>query len=946
MIIDHELKEAIKNRKLILFIGAGISKRCTLPLWGEVVEKILQREEIEKRLSYLDALKDEILSPLEVLDKLEGKYKKIVYEEFQNATSKNIKNDVYNKLQLISKKFITTNYDSLIEFNTEIKFIDPASNFGLSQLDNKTEYILKIHGTHSNIDNCIIFSKDFNELYKENGRLAKFQLEKLISSHTCLFIGFSLNDIYVVRLFEYLQKLYSNLGPKHYIISKEKINYDFVETLNIKSHDDLDEILDQLSQQDKEPAKYESIVLTEEKDNIFYIGNDTAPEIEDWTGRQEELKALTNDYRAFFITGIGGQGKSTLASKFLSISNPDIYLYRDWRDFKEEDLNFQTKLYSLINLVSNGQLRIENLNGLVTSDLVDIFFEKLGKQRGIFVFDNIDKYIDLNKFLPAGDMAIFFEKVMRAPHNSKFIFTCRPFIQYAGVGSHHLKLEGLTVEDAKYLLGKYHSSLKINEFNNYCNRLHKTTNGHPLWMALTIAQSRENIKILDDIILKIENGNVSETDVNYSSTISKAVLSNLWVNLKDREKTILRALSVSAISESEDDLSKILSSKINYNQFSKGMRSLKLLSLVIKKENNNYVELHPLVREFIVSNYGRQEQDSYISLYVKYLNGFILLLQEKFGKVMNPDDIEKIIKKIEITTSSNDYQESINELRRSWNSIIISGYAEDLLRISESLLSRLSWNINKLGKIKGFFEFIDLFFTKCSEFNRNDLFDKYIEKYISTYTIADKSMILYKSAISRNSWHRKNYELAIKEGKSASDLIDSLGESEVWQAKHIYHLALRDSKIEINIDKSIDYYSKNQTLEEIILESKDPEQLGNIGRCLFYKNKHDLSIKFLCKSYSILKKSSTNYVAQHNLGYASLWIAEFLEHINQSKESIYFRINSRNIWEKDIPSESNKINYILSKLNDNEEIRSIINLESWQISKYCEDWVHNKISTI
>lgn len=76
MIIDHELKEAIKNRKLILFIGAGISKRCTLPLWGEVVEKILQREEIEKRLSYLDALKDEILSPLEILDKLEGKYKK------------------------------------------------------------------------------------------------------------------------------------------------------------------------------------------------------------------------------------------------------------------------------------------------------------------------------------------------------------------------------------------------------------------------------------------------------------------------------------------------------------------------------------------------------------------------------------------------------------------------------------------------------------------------------------------------------------------------------------------------------------------------------------------------------------------------------------------------------------------------------------------------------
>lgn len=949
---NHELKKAITSNKLIIFIGAGLSKKCGLPLWKEIVEKVLEREEIEKRESYSNALQSEILSALEVLDKLESNYKKIVYEVFQEETSKKLNNEIYKKIKLLSKKIITTNYDSLIEHNTGIREIDTSSNFNLSKLDSLDEYVFKIHGTHSNIDNSVIFSKDYENLYNENGKLSKFQLDKLISGHTCLFIGFSLTDLYIVNLFRYLQNIYSNLGPKHYIISTENIPYDFVETIKIESHTHLDEKINDLldfcrihkSEIDNEKEFSEIVVKKKEVDK--YYGADTAPAIDDWTGRHEELKALSNEQRAFFITGIGGQGKSTLASKFLSISDKNIYEYREWKDFKEEDLNFQTKLYSLISLVSNGYFNVENLNGLSTHELIDIFFKSLGIKKGIFVFDNIDKYIDLNKFLPAGDMAIFFEMVMKAPHNSKFIFTCRPFIQYAAVGSHHIKLEGLNLDDAKYLLGKYHSNIDKDDFNSYCLRLHNATNGHPLWMALTIAQSRDDINNLNDIIQKIENRNISESDVNYSSTISKTVLSNLWQNLKEREKVILRALSVSAISESEDELSNVLKSKINYKEFSRGMRSLKLLSLVIKKENNNYVELHPLVREFIVSNYGRDEQDSYISLYVKYLNGFILLLQEKFGKKMNSDDIEKIIKKIEITTNSKDYQDSINELRRSWDSMIVSGYAEDVLRISDNLLARLDWNSKKLNEIKGFFEFIDLFFTKSSEFGRKDLFQKYMDKYTKIYTNADRSMILAKSCIARNAWHEKNFTLAIKEGKSASDLIDLLGENEVWRGKHIYNLSLRDSKIESNIDQAIKYFSDGIPLEDVFINSTSAQVLGNIGRSLLYKNKHSQSIKFLCKSYSILKNSTNDYFSQHNLGYASLWISEFLEETSLNKESLYFQLNTRNIWEKDIPHESNKINYKLSKPKSNEEQSSIINLESWQITKYCDDWVKDKMESI
>ena len=943
-----ELKSSIKNNKAIIFIGSGLSKRCGLPLWADIVKDVLNQPEIENGSAFSIALDSGILSPLEILDKLQENHKKTIYKVFSKNTRIEAKDLIYSKIKKISKKIITTNYDTLIEQNTDIEPIDPHSDFALSSLDTLNEYILKIHGNYSNIDHCVIFTSDYEKLYKEDGNLSKFQFEKLISTHTCLFIGFSLNDHYVVKLFQHLQKLYNSLGPKHYIISTEKINFNFVETIKINEHSELetvlDEILDSIEEKPKPNANNISIDIQQQKstNEKYYPSNDTAPIVEDWTGRQDELEALSMNHKACFITGIGGQGKSSLASKFLSLSQHSSYVFRDWRDFKEENLNFQFKLYCLIELVSHNKIKIDNLVGIDTTELIDIFFRELGYQKGIFIFDNIDKYIDLEKFLPAGDMMLFFEKVMRHPHNSKFIFTCRPFIQYASIGSYHLKLEGLAIEDAKFLLQKYHAKISTEDLENYSRRLHNATRGHPLWMALSIAQSRNELTQLHKLIINIETRNISETDINYSASISRTVLDNLWANLKENEKIILRALSVSAISESEEDLSNVLRSKINYNKFTKSMRSLKLLNLVISKENSGHIELHPLVREFIVNNYGRDEQDSYIALYVKYLNGFIVLLQEKFGKSMNPEDIERIIKKVEITNNSNDFQESINELRRSWESIMVSGYAEEALRVSDNLLSKITWNIRKLGEINGFFNFIDNFFTKTSEYGDNDLFNKHMNRYLSTFQTPDKNLILAKANICRNAWHSGNYDLAVKEGKSASDLIDHLNENDTWNGKWIYHLALRDSKNESNLEKALNFFLEGSDIDEILDDvdtSATPSRLGNIGRCLIYKKDMERGFLFLCKSYKIFKKTNATYYSKHNLGYASLWISEYLQEINKTKQSLYFLINSKNTWKEDMPVESNRIENKISKISMNAENSSIISLESWQISKYCDEFV-------
>lgn len=959
--IPHSLQEAIRENKVIIFAGAGLSKAAGLPLWKDIVIEVLENPAVAKGEHFKEALNHGIIPPLYVLDAIKGENRKEIYQQFESSTSILKESELYKHITAISRKIITTNYDRLIEHNTGITVVDTSSQFNLQKLDDLSEFILKIHGTCDAIDNATIFTSDYDRLYETESGLAKFQLQKLVSSYSCLFIGFSLSDNYVTNLFDHLNELYNGLGRDHFVISTEKINHDFVETIKLESHSDTEELLKHLANFG-EPAKtqnddIEKEFLASETDRAriphelsfdeeFYLspGHDTPPKIENWAGRIDELKALKMEHKACFITGIGGQGKSALASKFLTETDRSIYQYCDWRDFKEEELNFQSKLYGLIELVSEKRLQVNQLIGLDTDVLVDIFFRQLGEQRGVFVFDNIDKYIDLQKFTPTGDMKAFFDKIMGVPHNSKFIFTCRPFIQFAGVGSYQIRLEGLKVIDAEELIAKYHPKLKIIDLKQMTIRLHQCTRGHPLWMGLILAQSRTDLGQIDIILNKIERRGISEYNDNFSSIVSATVLEDLWRGLKERERVILRTLSISNISESEEELAKIVSRKINHNQFSKAMRSLKSLNLLISKESEGFVELHPLVREFISGNYGKEEQESYIGLYVSYLDGFIYLLKKKFGKVLNPEDIDVIIKKIEILISAGRTQDAINELRTVSGSLLISGFTEEYLRLSDLLLDQLQWTHKKLAGLKGFLELIESFFVKSSEFGRHDLFDKHMAKYTKVYQTPDTHMILAKSALCHRAWVSGDFESAIREGKSAADLIDVLGESDVWSGKHILNLALRDSRIPGNIDDALRYFCGGKSLHELMSEEPDSNssaKLGNIGRCLLYQGNVQGALAFISKSYAGFMKDGISYYDKHNLGYASKWIAEMLQDIGKSQESTYFLLHARNIWKNDMPGEANKIDLMISQTPHSVANQSIISLETWQISKFCDDWVVN-----
>lgn len=956
-IIPNQLKRAMEQNKLIVFIGAGVSASAGLPLWKDIVCKTLENPDISKGLDFKVALEKEILTPLEVLDKIKYQNRKTVYKTFEEETFSESTNDIYIKLKEISKKFITTNYDQLLEKNTSIQKIDTTSAFNLQKIDEVDSFILKIHGCRTAIDNAVIFSSDYDDLYKSNrtlGGLANFQLTKLISSHSCLFLGYSLSDHFLTDLFNSLDEMYEGVGSEHYIISTSDINHKFVDTIKIQSREDITVILDQLINETSKKIKQDDndVKIINENTKVnkslyeehhLTIGYDTPPIIENWAGRVAEMDALRYKNKACFITGIGGQGKSSLASKFLSEIDDGSYDFCEWRDFKEEDLNFQTKIYSLIEVVSHKRILASSLVGLETEYLIEIFFKELANHKGVFVFDNIDRYIDLQNFTPSGDMGNFFERVVKINHNSRFIFTCRPFIHIAKVGTFQIRLEGLQQIEIQELISKYHNRLGSKELENLSKRLFFNTQGHPLWMTLILAQSRVDFSKFDQVLSKIERRDLSSDDSNFSAIVSTTVLDNLWENLKEKERIVLRTLSICNVAEAHDELGKIVERKLNFNQYSKVVRSLKSLNLIVEKAGEGHLELHPLVREFIKGKYDEKDQESYIALYVSYLNKIIVLLKNKFGKVLPSDEVEVLLKKIEVLVIANKSQDAIDEIRSSGESILISGYCEDFIRLSELLLDKLVWNTKNLNSLVGFNDFIDTFFTRAVQFGRVDLFDKHAENYAKVYKNADSNLILLKSSQCNKFWMEGKFALAIQYGKSACDLIDLLGEKDTWNGKHRYHLALRDSGDLHSVGKAIKFFCEGRDLNEIVngqIESCLYSHYGNIGKCFEILGERDKALSLICKAYLAIKQGLSSYHVLHNLGYAAKWIYEIISENNKNNQlGLYFLIYARNLWKNDMPSEANKMNVLISRLPASVMIQSIISLESWQIEKRCNDWV-------
>ncbi len=213
-----DLVDAIRNKRAILFAGAGVSKNLGVPTTQEMVA------EIAKQLGYnpdeFRTLADaRTLAEFYILSK--GNLGPL--RSWMDVTWHRPELDVHSSevhrliVELDFPIIYTTNYDRWLERAYDAwgrEYIKIAGVADLLQAREGVTQIIKFHGDFDNDETLVLTESSFFErLSFENPLDLKLQADVL--GRPVLFVGYSLSDINIRYLFYKLQRLWELSALKH-----------------------------------------------------------------------------------------------------------------------------------------------------------------------------------------------------------------------------------------------------------------------------------------------------------------------------------------------------------------------------------------------------------------------------------------------------------------------------------------------------------------------------------------------------------------------------------------------------------------------------------------------------------------------------------------------------------------------------------------------------------
>lgn len=258
----------VKEKKLILFVGSGISIDRKLPIkeqlpdWegflsefikfcknipnqyqGDNIENILQQKlfedaELEKKRTpakVATVLKNKLKElPTNILTNVDHDYKKWFYELFIMAKP-NVRHDYITNTNY--PYILTSNYDLLLE-DAQKKIGSPFASYSYEQKEKiaealylKIPAIIHVHGQYTDVllDKIILTSEDYINIIKKGRPGFSFSLQALFLMYSTLFVGYGASDPHLEDLVEELAYFFDfkdqNLMSKNYlVVHRDKAN--------------------------------------------------------------------------------------------------------------------------------------------------------------------------------------------------------------------------------------------------------------------------------------------------------------------------------------------------------------------------------------------------------------------------------------------------------------------------------------------------------------------------------------------------------------------------------------------------------------------------------------------------------------------------------------------------------------------------------------------------
>lgn len=660
---------------------------------------------------------------------------------------------------------------------------------------------------------------------------------------------------------------------------------------------------------------------------------DHPPLVDMCLGRERELSELaSSSCRVCFVTGIGGEGKSTLAAQYYAEAQTrqsfDVLV---WRDCKEESERFENQIISLINKLSNGAVSTNELSHQSMDNLTELFLKFAGERKFLLVFDNVDHYVDLENDKMTGASDAFVRAFLRLSSRSRVIFTCRPAITYPSENVLSQRLSGLDVEAAIALFAQRKAIATRSEIED----AHAKTSGHAFWLDLLAAQVSKRAPQLSlaDLTNQIGRG---------GTEIPTSTLQSVWDSLHDREKLVLRTLAESVRPETDVQIGEYLKQRLNFNQVGRGIRSLRSLSLIVVKPRlyaADVFELHPMVRAFVRKTFSRTERipliDAIIDVYWRWLGVHKQAVTQRPALFL----LQNWTQHAELCIEAEKYQAAFDCLAEVREAFLSGDFPGEFARVAKTLLNSIDWS--KFQSFKNF----DAVFATCFQvlvnFGRRSEYEPLLERYSKTVPLKDARYINYCDLRCYAAWVREEYPEAIEWGKRGQELSRRSNADTQYNCDHHLALAQRDSG---DIDPALAYFLHGVELGKVTaVDEFDDEKggafYGNIGRCLHLMGQIDPAIVCYRKSAIAIER---DVEAEHvmNQGFIRKWIGELLVMRGHHCLAKAFLEAAKRKWELVRPSRVADLDRTLERIAP--QTGPCPHIEEQDLERLCLAWIYGR----
>jgi len=664
---------------------------------------------------------------------------------------------------------------------------------------------------------------------------------------------------------------------------------------------------------------------------------DRPPLIDIYVGRENELQALNDSTaRIVFITGLGGQGKSTLAAKYYldSHDTSSRFSYFVWRDCKEESERFENQLASVIEKLSDGRLRGKDLAEQTAESIVAILINLIRDVHVLFIFDNVDHYVDIEARRLVGAADVLVGALLKQPSKSQVIFTCRPSIEYGVPAALSIRLEGIRLEAAYRLFKERGAASTLSEIKD----AHSLTEGHTFWLDLLAIQVAQRTPGRDLRFLLSE----IRTGAGPLPSILQKTLNSIWSTLKDREHAVLHAMAETVKPETEVDIAEYLKDRFNFNKVTKATRALRSLNLIVIKRRPHgadLLELHPLVRQFIRQSFPLAERLSYIDAIIRAYKRFIGKHRSRLTERPSLSVLQYWTQNAELDIAVGNIEDAFMTLHEVAVAFSSSAYPRELVRATRLLLSKIDW-VSEHKRYRAFDHVFNTHIRTLAYLGETKEVDELLDNYEHTVPDRDVRYVGYCEQRCFTNWVRNDFARAVEWGKIGQALKESSNVDSKVSTTITYSLALAERDAGLP-ESALPVFLDGRALAEAV----DPDELdekrgehhyGNIGRCLHFMGQVEWALVCYQKSALIIER---NPVTEHvvNQAYIRAWIGELLIAREEMALAYVFLYAAARRWKRVAPPKVSSVLSLMKQIED--RLGGPLTVTEERAEKLCLDWI-------